>query len=563
MINVNQITAQLARMPDNMLQQFAAMHKTDPYTLSLALSESNRRKELRQGAQMEQQPQPKVVDQEISQMGPQMAPPPQEMQPQQLPEDSGIGQLPAPNMQGMAAGGIVAFEEGGEVPRFQEGGMPEWVKKLPEDSLLRKYYESRKPLLEVGAPQRLPATYSPAIPNIIPPATGRAPTSSADVNAMIEGNYPVSATAPSATPAPSAAPAAPAPGATPAGGIRPAAGIQGLNPAAGGQGLMAGIPGLTQTATGTAQEFQNMREQFGQPTVSQAVKDQISEYKKAREADTTAALEELKADQAKQGVGMETAEKRAKERGEKLSKREADLPGLAIFQAGLAIMSGESPHGLVNIGKGAGVGAKVYTEGLDKLEASRDKLDETFDKIELFRQNRADMNAKEIRAAQKDIRATKTEAEKLGLDALQKEGDMNRADARVAFGTMSENRAKMYDINSRERMGLAQISAQERIAAKQAETARLSSPLHMYQQLGNEPEGSPLLKGFGLFKEADKVPMLYKAYTSQAADPLKGGEFMARYPTFAVYMAGMGGAGGSSFVAPPANAPVLRAPGQR
>ena len=121
MINVNQITAQLARMPDNMLQQFAAMHKTDPYTLSLALSESNRRKELRQGAQMEQQPQPKVVDQEISQMGPQMAPPPQEMHPQQLPEDSGIGQLPAPNMQGMAAGGIVAFDEGGEVPGYAGG----------------------------------------------------------------------------------------------------------------------------------------------------------------------------------------------------------------------------------------------------------------------------------------------------------------------------------------------------------------------------------------------------------------------------------------------------------
>lgn len=120
MINVNQITAQLARMPDNMLQQFAAMHKTDPYTLSLALSESNRRKELRQGAQMEQQPQPKVVDQELAQMGA-PAMPPQGMQPQQLPEDSGIGQLPAPNMQGMAAGGIVAFDEGGEVPGYAGG----------------------------------------------------------------------------------------------------------------------------------------------------------------------------------------------------------------------------------------------------------------------------------------------------------------------------------------------------------------------------------------------------------------------------------------------------------
>lgn len=461
MINVNQITAQLARMPDQALQQFAAMHKTDPYTLSLALSESNRRKELRQGAQMQQQPQPKVVDQEISQMGPQMPPPqgmPQGMPPQQLPEDSGIGQLPAPNMQRMAEGGIVAFDEGGEVPRFQEGGMPEWVRKLPEDSLLRRYYESRKPLLEVGSPQRLPATYSPAIPNIIPPATGRAPTSSADVNAMIEGNYPI----PGAAPAAPALPAAPAPGTGLAGGVKPGGG-QGLNPAAGGQGL-AGIPGLTQTASGTAQELQAMRDQFGQPTVSQAVKDQISEYQKTREADAQAALEELKADQAKQGMGMEKAEERVKAREGKLSKREAELPGLAIFQAGLAIMSGESPHGLVNIGKGAGVGAKVYAEGLDKLEASREKLDEAFDKIDMFRQNRADMNAKEIRAAQKDIRATKTEAEKLGLDALVKEGDMNRADARAAFGVMAENRAKTYQVTANYDLGIKQIAAQKEIA---------------------------------------------------------------------------------------------------
>jgi len=121
MINVNQITAQMARMSDPALQQYAAMHKSDPYTLSLALSESNRRKEMRQGAQMQQPPQPKVVDQEIAQMGPQM-PPRQGMQPQQLPEDSGIGQLPAPNMKGMAAGGIVAFDEGGEVPGYAGGG---------------------------------------------------------------------------------------------------------------------------------------------------------------------------------------------------------------------------------------------------------------------------------------------------------------------------------------------------------------------------------------------------------------------------------------------------------
>jgi soluble lytic murein transglycosylase-like protein len=107
MINVNQITAQLAKMPDQALQQYAAMHKNDPYTVTLALSESNRRKQMRMGAQgAGAMPQPKVVDQDIAQM----SPPPQQ---QALPEESGIGQLPAQNMQNMAGGGIVAFDDGG------------------------------------------------------------------------------------------------------------------------------------------------------------------------------------------------------------------------------------------------------------------------------------------------------------------------------------------------------------------------------------------------------------------------------------------------------------------
>jgi hypothetical protein len=114
MINVNQITSQLAKMPDHALQQYAAMHKSDPYTVALALAESNRRKELRAGAQMNVGQQPTVVDQEVAGMAASA-----------LPEDQGIGQLPAENIKGMAGGGIVAFEEGGEVDRYQNKGVTE------------------------------------------------------------------------------------------------------------------------------------------------------------------------------------------------------------------------------------------------------------------------------------------------------------------------------------------------------------------------------------------------------------------------------------------------------
>lgn len=99
MINVNQITSKLALMPDAALKQFAEMHKEDPYSFSLAIAESNRRKEIRSQVPAAQ-PQPKVADQELHAMT-------------QLPEDVGIGALPV-DMR-MASGGIVAFDEGGDV----------------------------------------------------------------------------------------------------------------------------------------------------------------------------------------------------------------------------------------------------------------------------------------------------------------------------------------------------------------------------------------------------------------------------------------------------------------
>ena len=110
---LSNISDSLAMMPDPALQQFAQMHKQDPYMVSLALSESNRRKALRTAAQGQAgaAPQPKVVDAAIQGMQPAPAPVAQT----QLPEDQGIAQIPAPNMQRLADGGIAGYgddEEG-------------------------------------------------------------------------------------------------------------------------------------------------------------------------------------------------------------------------------------------------------------------------------------------------------------------------------------------------------------------------------------------------------------------------------------------------------------------
>jgi len=106
MINVQQISNYLARLqPDSAVQKYAALHKDDPYIMALALSEANRRKAAKTAQHLNAPEQPKVVDQAVASMA---AP---------MPEDVGIAQLPTGEME-YAAGGIVAFDEGGEVPRF-------------------------------------------------------------------------------------------------------------------------------------------------------------------------------------------------------------------------------------------------------------------------------------------------------------------------------------------------------------------------------------------------------------------------------------------------------------
>jgi hypothetical protein len=89
MIDVNQITSTLRSLPDRALQQYAMMHKGDPYILSLAISESNQRKQLRAAGQGQAgaAPQPKVADAAIAGMAQ-----------QQLPENQGIARIPAPNI---------------------------------------------------------------------------------------------------------------------------------------------------------------------------------------------------------------------------------------------------------------------------------------------------------------------------------------------------------------------------------------------------------------------------------------------------------------------------------
>ena len=115
-IDQRNISAELRMMDDRALQQYAAMHKSDPYVFPLAFQESQNRQKIRMSGQarMAGQEMPKVNDAALMAMAPQAAPP-------QAPQGQGISSLPAPNMAGMADGGIAGYDD--EDMGMADGGM--------------------------------------------------------------------------------------------------------------------------------------------------------------------------------------------------------------------------------------------------------------------------------------------------------------------------------------------------------------------------------------------------------------------------------------------------------
>jgi hypothetical protein len=414
MIDVNKITSTLAKLPDQQLQQYAQMHKNDPYIMALAMSESNRRKEMRSAGQSAQgaQEQPKVVDQAVA-----------EMAPQQLPEEMGIGQLPAGDMS-FADGGIVAFADGGDVERYYGGGstaiydpvtgVPISAENTSGNDLT--FLES----IGVFNPENRRALEQAerAAQKQKSPAYNRATMPAAGYTRPAMANDPRMATAPS-TPFVAAPPAATAPrslSGAPAAAPAPAAGLAALDP----NKLFA-----------TALEKASKEE-----------RPEKGMLERLNEARGTAAEAELT------GV-KELNEKFAnafKGRRERLDKQETELGerkdqnfGLALLQAGAAMMSTPGSLGTA-IGKGIQSGSQQYVAGIDKLNAAKDKLADARDRLDDLQLNRDEMSAREILKAENKIRDTALSGQEnmikfvMDRDKVDRETAMKVVDNQIKLG---------------------------------------------------------------------------------------------------------------------------------
>jgi len=432
------------------------------YKLTLILGELNNREDL--DKKMQQMPT-STVAQDVMQRAmpqPQQQMPQQQMQPQMQPQQpvmqaahGGLAELHVPDHMfqehNMAGGGIVAFDEGGHVPRFDGVTNGSLVSTMPNYASSLQAYQNRRAqimrrlqelessgqaqidedragmLNAIEAPGRWSTN---AAANLVEGVGGLAsrvgnfftgkPTYEArkqphypkqepeseklraeleNIDAALaqteyQGNLPIKN--------PTAAAPAAGPAAGPAGPQVPAG---------------PGLPSLPSIST-----------KLGRATslYTPEVLRQLEESRKPvyldektyvpPELSVDDAAKRVKDVQAAFGVSEKPYEEqsaRLKKRGEDLEAKGAQNKWDALIAGGLSMMASKNPNFLAALGEGGIKGLQTYTDAQDKLEASREKLDTAqfalADAQNRFRQEGSKEAAADLRENRNEIRAAKRE----------------------------------------------------------------------------------------------------------------------------------------------------------
>lgn len=490
------LSDKLALMPDNMLPRLAQQYKGDAITLSLILGEKNRRDRVRNTLKAEAgaQPQPKVNDQVVSEM--------------QMPEEVGIGALPAPNMQRMADGGIAGYADGDLVAqnepvlRMAEGGVARYAPGgLSQDNPaamsalvpLQQAVLSAKQMYEAAArsgDQQAASTYLRALSEAQQRLSEAAKNSFAGSapQALLETQ------AASVTPAYSnegrRAPTANT-GPTPA---APVAGTTGT----GGLADLSVAPAAAKPAAAAAPaapKVGDIKAQFLKDAESMAPKTEKAEDYMARR----------KALLGEEGQALSKYEA-------KLLAQEAAAPGekdqafwMAVTQAGLAAAAGKSANALQNIAEGFGTGVAGYKDALKDFKKAEQERTKAMAEIEQARR-------------------------------AEKRGDV---DAAMAHQDKSETR--MDNFNHYKLSGLASLAGHEVSGQYQLAASKISAGAagaaqrQLLEDLGRAAPDSALRKGYELMHPTDRPEMafaqLYAKHVEEArktmTEPMTPTQFAA------------------------------------
>lgn len=371
---------------------------------------------------------------------------------------AGVDQLPSNLPQSYASGGIIAFDDGGQVEHFQVGGPGTKYENVydrynrekneaaaradaaraamtPEQQVRQDRAAMAVPFAAagdiVGGPYNYLAQTGSSIANAIGvPRMGKAlgiygpDVTSVGIPQIGHGGntpfmdmaqqYANGQAAPAGQPAPAAPQAAaPTPQAAPPAGpgiaALPGAGAGQQTPpqaatGIGGLGGAGGDFGMPAKPKYDKSLEQSAREEF----------DTLGQRSDARLTDLTKAQEGNKL----QGKAYDELKTSLEEEAKAAGSDKAEAKAMALFKAGLAMMGGTSQYALENIGKGAMVGAEDYQRAAIDLKKADKERQKQFAAIEQARRAE-DQDDIKLRNSQLDKAYTaKQRMDELGTSAI-------------------------------------------------------------------------------------------------------------------------------------------------
>ena len=519
---------------DNSLPQAAAM---------MALQIKKPMIDAMKGKQAQAQPpQPSVKDQ-------------MEQDITMLPENTGIGQLPAPNMEQMADGGIAGYADGGIVA-FAGGdlvnafapptGDAESQRTLAlmresvgrseqEEAARRQQLAAFKQQIMDKVARNEPLTYAeqallsrskmPAAAPVVadaPVAEGykgegmagtRVPTFPASTNKAVVDTG-------------AAVPKSKSKSSTSADTSK-----AGLGQLVDRQASVTGDTSLSGAYTmakgmGAEEEAANQKALKGFETESiKALEDQRA----AREAGRPT------------GKPYESLEKSLGREAEAAAGKEEKNLKMAIINAGLAMLGGKSQYAMQNIAEGAQVGTKQYQAGIDKLETAAKDREKMGAMIEESRRAEARGDWKDKADYDQKIMEAKLGLKKNSIDAIVKLTGENKKNATEIWKQQSDLVKSDKEMASRERIAGAQVAGgitQAGIYAGARGAGGGSDPYNVaYDNATNrlkaEVQANPMLKA-KMASDPDLAKRMFNQYLQEAISKSAGGGGSGAVPSGAV-----------------------------
>lgn len=360
-MNIVKLQDDLKSVPDQSLVGYV-QNPSGQVPSYLALSELQRRKKMReqaQGAQGQGQ-QPSVAEQLVAETQPQVP--------------QGIAGIPVSNVgseEAYAAGGIIAFEDGGEVPSYADGGSTRAYNEAARNSFLGRGLGALDESTQLAPTQG--NMFKRMGEYIVDTVTGMKWIRNPYTGALVKASDVVET-----------------PNAGALVGQMPQTNVTGLLsgelPATRDSSLPAAMPqalptqdtgsvATTSKAIGTsAPGAAPIRQPAGiEQLMFTPAKDRSGEFEYTQAVDPRAAMEQYRG-----LIGTDPFQAKAAEKIAGMEKANAEygkqMPWMSLAEAGLAMAAGKSPNALSNIAEGGMKGVAAFKAGQDKLRETEDKI---------------------------------------------------------------------------------------------------------------------------------------------------------------------------------------------